>query len=144
MVGFVIINVSLIVFAFIKKKNVSFKSLVALSSIEAVSILSFFISRVVETDTLVMPAVYVFDQFALLYICFRVKRYDVEDIISQVLETQNTDSYLLISTKNKFLGCNAVAYETFPDLKNCRIDHSTPDNSELNHLLIAWNKATRL
>lgn len=140
MVGFVIINVSLIVFAFIKKKNVSFKSLVALSSIEAVSILSFFISRVVETDTLVMPAVYVFDQFALLYICFRVKRYDVEDIISQVLETQNTDSYLLISTKNKFLGCNAVAYETFPDLKNCRIDHSTPDNSELNHLLIAWNK----
>ena len=140
MVGFVIINVTLIIYAFIKKKNVSFKSLIALSSIEAVSILSFFISRVVESDTMVMPAVYVFDQYALLYICFRVKRYDVEQIISQVLETQNANSYVLISSNNSFLGCNTVAYETFPNLKNCRIDHTTPDNSELNHLLLAWNK----
>ena len=138
MVGFVIINVSLIVYAFIKKKNVSFKSLIALSSIEAVSILSFFISRVVESDTMVMPAVYVFDQFALLYICYRVKRYNVEQIISHVLETRNTDSFVLISSKKSFLGCNAVAYETFPNLKDCRIDHTFPDNSELNHLLISW------
>ena len=140
MVGFVIINVSLIVFAFIKKKNVSFKSLVALSSIEAVSIFSFFVSRVVESDTMVMPGVYVFDQFALLYICYRVKRYDVEQIISQALETQNVDSYVLISSDNSFLGCNAVGYETFPSFKNCRIDHATPDNNELNHLLLEWNK----
>ncbi|PWJ68024.1 N-terminal 7TM region of histidine kinase [Fibrobacter sp. UWB15] len=140
MVGFVIINVSLIVYAFIKKKNVSFKSLVALSAIEAVSILSFFISRFVESDTLVMPAVYVFDQFALLYICYRVKRYDVEQIVSQVLETQNVDSYVLIDSDNSFLGSNALGYETFPNLKNCRIDHTTPDNHELNHLLLSWIK----
>ena len=140
MVGFVIINVSLIIYAFIKKKNVSFKSLVALSSIEAVSILSFFISRVVESDTLVMPGVYVFDQFALMYICYRVKRYDVEQIVSQVLETQNADSYVLIDSDNSFLGSNAVGYETFPNLKNCRIDHTTPDNHELNHLLLTWIK----
>ena len=140
MVGFVIINVSLIIYAFIKKKNVSFKSLVALSSIEAVSILSFFISRVVESDTLVMPGVYVFDQFALMYICYRVKRYDVEQILSQVLETQNADSYVLIDSDNSFLGSNAVGYETFPNLKNCRIDHTTPDNHELNHLLLTWIK----
>ena len=140
MVGFVIINVSLIVYAFLKKRNVSFKSLIALSSMEAVSILSFFISRFVESDTMVMPAVYVFDQCALLYICFWVKRYDVEQIISQVLETQNADSYVLITTNNKFLGCNVVAYNTFPDLKKCRIDHSMPDNTKLNHLLILWTK----
>jgi response regulator RpfG family c-di-GMP phosphodiesterase len=89
---------------------------------------------------MVMPAVYVFDQCALLYICFWVKRYDVEQIISQVLETQNSDSYVLITTNNKFLGCNAVAYKTFPDLKKCRIDHSMPDNTKLNHLLVSWIK----
>ena len=138
MVGFVVVNVLFIVYAFLKKKNVSFKSLLALSSMEAVSILSFFISRFVESDTIVMPAVYVFDQCALLYICFRVKRYEVEQIISQVLETQNTDSYVLISSNKSFLGCNAVAYETFPNLKRCRIDHSTPSNSELNKLLLSW------
>ena len=140
MIGFVIINVSLIIYAFIKKKNVSFKSLIALSAIEAVSIFSFFVSRLVGSDTMVMPAVYVFDQFALMYICFRVQRYDVEQIVSQLLETQNTDSYILIASNNKFLGGNAVAYETFPSLKNCRIDHTTPDNNPLNHLLTTWNK----
>jgi len=140
MVGFVLINVSLIVYAFIKRRNVSFNSLIALSSMEVVSILSFFISRFVESDTMVMPAVYVFDQCALLYICFWVKRYDVEQIISQVLETQNSDSYVLITTNNKFLGCNAVAYKTFPDLKRCRIDHSMPDNTRLNSLLVSWIK----
>ena len=140
MVGFVVVNVIFIVYAFIKKKNVSFKSLLALSSLEAVSILSFFISRFVESDTVVMPAVYVFDQFILMYICYRVKRYDVEQIISQTLETQNTDSYVLISSDGSFLGCNSVAYTTFPNFKNCRIDHATPDNSELNHLLLTWTK----
>ena len=140
MTGFVVINLGLIIYAFAKKKSVSFKSLLALCSMEAVSILSFFISRFVESDTLVMPAVYVFDQCALLYICFRVRRYDVEQIISQALETQNTDCYVLIASDNSFLGCNAEAYETFPNLKNCRIDHTTPNNSELNNLLIAWNK----
>jgi response regulator RpfG family c-di-GMP phosphodiesterase len=140
MIGFVVINVSLIIFSFLKKKNVSFNSLIALSSIEAVSILSFFISRVVETDTMVMPAVYVFDQFALMYICFRIKRYSVEQIVSQVLETQNADSYVLVASDNSFLGCNAVGYATFPNFKNCRIDHKMPDNHELNHMLISWNK----
>ena len=140
MVGFVVINVSLIVYAFIKKKNVSFKSLTALSAIEAVSILSFFVSRFVESDTMVMPAVYVFDQFALMYICFRVQRYDIEQIVSQMLETQNVNSYVLISSDNKFLGCNTVAYDNFPALRNSRIDHTTQDNSALNHLLLAWNK----
>ena len=30
--------------------------------------------------------------------------------------------------------------DNFPALRNCRIDHTTQDNSELNHLLLAWNK----
>ena len=86
-------------YAFLKKKNVSFNSLIALSLIEVVSILSFFTSRFFEYDTLIMPAVYVFAQFALLYICFRVKRYDVEQFISQDLESRNTDSFVLVTSR---------------------------------------------
>ena len=140
MIGFVISNISLIIYSFIKKKNVSIKSLIALSAIEAVSISSFFLLRFLDSDTLVMPAVYVFDQIALLYLCFRIKRYDVEQIIAHVLDTQNTDSYILVSTDNYFLGCNAIAYETFPNLRSCRIDHSFPDDNEMNHLIITWTK----
>jgi HD-GYP domain-containing protein (c-di-GMP phosphodiesterase class II) len=140
MVGYVVCNVTLIVYAFMKKKNVSFNSLIALSLIEIVSILSFFTSRFFEYDTLIMPAVYVFAQFALLYICYRVKRYDVEQFISQVLEGRNTDSFVLVTSKYNYLGCNEVAFETFPNLKKCRIDYRFPNNSRLNRLLIVWIK----
>ncbi|MBR2210214.1 MAG: HD domain-containing protein [Fibrobacter sp.] len=138
MVGYVVCNVSLIVYAFLKKKNVSFNSLIALSLIEVVSILSFFTSRFFEYDTLIMPAVYVFAQFALLYICFRVKRYDVEQFISQDLESRNTDSFVLVTSKFNYLGCNEEACETFPTLANCRIDYKIRNNSRLNRLLIVW------
>lgn len=138
MVGYVVCNVSLIVYAFLKKKNVSFNSLIALSLIEVVSILSFFTSRFFEYDTLIMPAVYVFAQFALLYICFRVKRYDVEQFISQDLESRNTDSFVLVTSKFNYLGCNEEACETFPTLANCRIDYKMRNNSRLNRLLIVW------
>ena len=137
--GFFVANVILIVYSFIKKKNVSYKSLLALASIELASILALFVSRFLGSDTLVMPVVYVFDQCALLYICFHVMRYNVNQTISQAIEAQNTDGYVLLTTSNEFLGCNEVACDFFPTLKQCRIDHTMPDNSPINHMLVTWN-----
>ena len=138
MISFGVANIGLIAFAFAKRKNVSFKSLCALSLIEFASILSLFISRILDGDTLVMPAVYVFDQYALLYICYRVKRYDINQTVSQALESQNADGFILVTTSRHFLGCNAMAYSFFPNLKDCRIDHVIPDNAKINNFLISW------
>ena len=137
--GFFVANVILIVYSFIKKKNVSYKSLIALASIELASILALFVSRFMGSDTLVMPVVYVFDQFALLYICFHVMRYNVNQTISQALESQNTDGYVVLTSENVFLGCNDVACEFFPHLKQCRIDHAMPDDAPINHILVNWH-----
>lgn len=136
--GFFAANVCLIIYAFLKKRNVSYKSLLAIASIELASIVALFVSRVLGSDTLVMPAVYIFDQFALLYICFHVKRYNVDQTISQVLESQNTDGYVLVSSENVFLGCNDVACELFPSLKKCRVDYVIPDDGPINRMLISW------
>ena len=137
--GFFIANVILIVYSFLKKKNVSFKSLIALSSIECASIFALFASRIMGSDTIVMPVVYVFDQFALLYICYHVKRYNFDQTISQALESQNIDGYILISNENEFLGCNEVAYKYFPGLRECRIDHEMTDDSPIKHMLVSWD-----
>ncbi|MCQ2098450.1 MAG: HD domain-containing protein [Fibrobacter sp.] len=136
--GYAFSNVALIVYAFAKKKNVSYKNLVVLSLIELVSILSFFGSRFLATDTLVMPMVYVFDQWALLYICFRVKRYDIVQTVQDVLEEKNTDGYLSISSSLAFLGGNDIAIEYFPEFKECRVDHELPDSSEVTRFFRNW------
>ena len=138
-VGFFVANVGLIVYAFLRKRNVSYKSLMAIASIELASVIALFVSRILESDTVVMPAVYIFDQFALLYICFHVKRYNVDQTIGEALELQNTDGYVLMTSENTFLGCNEMAYKLFPSLEMCRIDHAMPDDSPINHLLLTWN-----
>lgn len=139
-VGFFVANVALIVYAFLRKRNVSYKSLMAIASIELASVIAFFVSRILDSDTVVMPAVYIFDQYALLYICFHVKRYNVDQTIAEALELQNTDGYVLITSENVFLGCNDMACKLFPSFEKCRIDHTMPDDSPINHLLLTWNE----
>lgn len=140
LVGYVVANVSLIIFSFAKKKNVSYKSLIALSLIEVVSIGSFVLARFMETDTLIMPAVYVFDQFALLYICFRVRYYDITQNVVNALEENNTDGYISVFSDFHFLGANKIAYGFFQELRRCRVDKVMSNNSEMELLLINWIK----
>ncbi|MCQ2103354.1 MAG: HD domain-containing protein [Fibrobacter sp.] len=132
-VGYLLANISLLVYAFAKKKNVSFRCLIAISLIDIVTILSFFISRLWGNDTLTMPLVYVFDQLALLYICYRVKCYDIGHSVLSVLERNNTDGYILLSSSCEFLGCNDIAYNIASSFKDCRVDHVLPaGNSEID------------
>lgn len=138
LVCFAAANIGLIIYAFAKKKNVSYKSLIALSLIELASVLSFVIARFVGTDTLVMPAVYVFDQFALLYICYRVRRYDIAQTVLNTLEANNTDGYLSISSKMAFLGGNDIACGYFPEFNNCRVDHGLTSNAEVVRFFRDW------
>lgn len=138
--SFLIANISLIIYAFTKKRNVPFKSLIALSLIEAATIFSFFLSRFLESDTLVMPALYVFDQFMLLYICYRSRRYDVSLTILNVLEESNTSGYISISSNQEFLGGNDIAYKLFPDFNECRVDHIPRMNSQIVNFFMSWAK----
>ena len=66
-------------------------------------------------------------------------RYNVNQTISQALESQNTDGYVVLTSENVFLGCNDVACEFFPHLKQCRIDHAMPDDAPINHILVNWH-----
>lgn len=141
--GYLVANVSLLAYAFLKKRNVSFKCLVALALIDIVTIIAFFISRFREVDTLIMPAVYVFDQFALIYICYRVKCYDIGRSVLSVLEKDNADGYILVSQDCKFLGCNDIAYSIVPSLKKCRVDHSLIPGSSAIDFLRLWVREVR-
>lgn len=138
LVGYVIANVSLIVYSFVKKKNVSYKSLIALSLIEVVSIISLVVSRFMETDTLTMPVVYVFGQLALLYICFRVRYYDISQNIVNTLEENNTDGYISVFSNYQFLGANKIAYECFEELADCRVDKALTRRTEMPQFLVQW------
>ncbi|MCF0221130.1 MAG: HD domain-containing protein [Fibrobacter sp.] len=138
LVFYVVANVSVIVYAFFKKNNVSYKHLTALALIEMVSILSFVLARFMGTDTLIMPAVYLFDQYALLYICYRVRYYDITQAFTKALEENNSDGYISVLHDKTFLCGNKIAYSFFEDLKKCRVDTVLNGNSEFVDFLTGW------
>lgn len=140
---YLVANVSIIVHTFFKKKNVSYKSLFALAMIETSSIASFLIARVMENDMLIMPAVYVFDQVLLLYICERVKHYDISESVLRSLEAGNSNGYASISANEKFLGGNDIAYSHFPELRECRVDHTLPQKPGIVQFFKEWANEIR-
>ena len=126
-----IANVVIVVVAAKKKRNVSYKTLVAIASLSFVSIGSFILTRYLENDTLLMPLVYLIDELVLLYVCALVKMHDVMNSVLESLEAENTAAYLAFSPKGCYLGCNDIAGRYFPELLECRVDHALPSDIEI-------------
>lgn len=128
--SYVIASFSVIVFTAFRRKVVSVKNIVAMALTEAISITSFFVARAMQNDTMVMPLVYVCDQFLLLYICSNVKWYDISSSIGESLEEDNHCAYVLFSSTRRYLGCNNIALNFFPELAKFRVDSLLDQNAE--------------
>ena len=132
--AYVVSYIVVIVVAAKKKRNVSYKTLIAIASLAFFSIGTFVVARYMENDTLLMPLVYLVDELALLYICALVKMHDVMNSVLESLEAENTAAYIAFSPKGHYLGCNDIATKFFPELLECRVDHALPVNSEISEV----------
>lgn len=135
---FVIADVTIIIYSIIKKKEVSLKTLLLLSLIEIVDIVSFFVARALDSDALVMPAVYVLSEIIFLAIIKLGEEYDLDNAILNSLKTTNTTGFIYISRRNKFLGANKQAQDMLPDLKNYRIDTKLQDSDFVSRNILKW------
>jgi len=132
--SYVVANVVVIIVAAKKKRNVSYRTLIAIAALTVVSIGAFLIARNMENDTLIMPLVYLIDEFVLLYICALVKMHDVMNSVLESLEAENTAAYMAFSPKGLYLGCNDIATKFFPELLECRVDHVLPKDAEISDI----------
>lgn len=132
--SYVIADIVVIIVAAKKKRNASYKTLIAIAALSVVSIGAFVVARYMENDTLIMPLVYLIDEFVLLYICALVKMHDVMNSVLESLEAENTAAYLAFSPKGHYLGCNDIATKFFPELLECRVDHVLPKNAEISEV----------
>ena len=131
---YAVANIVLIILAEKQKRNVSYKTLIAIAALAFVSIALFVVARYMENDTLLMPLIYLIDELVLLYICALVKMHDVMNSVLESLEAENTSAYLAFSPKGLYLGCNDIATKFFPELLECRVDHILPRTMELSRL----------
>lgn len=129
--GFIVL-----VYSLIKKKNISYKNLLGLVVIGFLGIGSFFVSRELQSDMLVMPAVFLAMEFILIIIIHRIGKYDIQGTILDSLEYQNENAYISFTKDRCYIGSNNIAQQHFPELKNFRVDAKLSDGSEFGRILL--------
>lgn len=132
LVGYTLANIVTIAYAARTRINVSYKNLIAVALMTLISIISFIISREVGSDTMVVPLVYVIDEFILFFVCLRVRMNDISDSVLESLGEENRNAYVAFSDKGIYLGCNDIAYKYFPELKEFRVDRAMPEDLEIS------------
>ena len=130
--GYTLANIVVIAYAARTRINVSYKNLIAVALMTLISIISFLISREVGSDTMVVPLVYVIDEFILFFVCLRVRMNDISDSVLESLDEENRNAYVAFSDKGIYLGCNDIAYKYFPELKEFRVDRAMPEDLEIS------------
>ncbi|MCQ2107062.1 MAG: HD domain-containing protein [Fibrobacter sp.] len=124
------------VYSLLKKKNISYRNLLALAAIGLLGVGTFFICRELGYDMLVMPAIYLIIEYIMLIITNRISKYDISGSIQETLEFQNESTFISITEDLCYIGCNNVASRTFPSLKNFRVDSKLPSNDELSKIIL--------
>lgn len=89
---YLISGIAVFTYSLLKKRNYSYRNLLALVAIGAISIGTFLICRELNCDMLVMPAIYIMAQVILLTIIHRVGVYDIDGTIRDTLEYQNENA----------------------------------------------------
>ena len=137
--GYIIMGISILLYSFFKKQNVSKKSVLTLFIVEIVNTLLFIISRALNFPFEIMAAMFVLDGWFLLYIHRRTAMYDIKDCVNSSLEKQESYGYIIFDNKNNYLGCNPVAQKIVPALKDCIVD-SQVDNVPKMKIFLDWIK----
>ncbi len=120
--GAIIIQVALLIYCMIRKSSVSRKNLNMLIILEIVNVSMFLIGRIISPDFEIMPLLYAFDGWVLIYIHSRARIYDIEENVASTIGKHQKNGYVLVDKHMNYLGCNKMAETIFPELANCIVD----------------------
>ncbi len=120
--GAIIIQFILLIHCMIKKRSVSRKNLRALIILNIVTVMFFFVGRIISPDFEAAPLLYAFDSIVLLSIHRRIRIYNIEENVAATIEKNQNNGYILLDNHLNYLGCNKAAEKIFPQLLGCFVD----------------------
>ena len=124
-----LIGFGAIVYCFKNNIGVSYKSLSFFMTVELISLLSYFTSKITGTSLSLFPAECLFLQIVFLFIMEQTSLYNISQVQAASLIDKGENGFLSISKKNNFLGCNNTAQKFFPDLAKLRVDKKFIDET---------------
>ncbi|MBR4096659.1 MAG: response regulator [Oscillospiraceae bacterium] len=140
--GAIIIQIALLIYCMAKKCSVSRKNLKMLIALEIVNVSMFFIGRIISPDFEIMPALYAFDGWILIYIHRRARIYDIEENVASTIGKHQKNGYILVDKQMNYLGCNKMAESIFPEITACTVDRKIKGIPKLEEIIKNINSKT--
>ena len=126
-----IMSLGSIIYAFLRKNQISRKILVLLFLPELVCMLSFFGGRRAFSQIELLPAAYIFVQMMYLAIVYRISLYDVTETAVETMAESGSAGFVTFDLDRCYLGSNETAKEIFPELNDLTVDLSLRNNQKL-------------
>ncbi len=136
LIFYLISGVCILIYSLLKKKNISYRNLLGLASIGVFGISSFFVLRSLQCDMLLFPIINIIIEFTIIIIAHRVGKYDIQATILDSLEFQNESAFISFTLDKRYIGCNNIALERFPILKDFRVDSKISEDNDLSKILL--------
>ena len=139
---FVIANFLLMIvallYARIKKKQVSNRVIRLLYIPEIVCVLSFFGGRMITKNIEFLPLSYTLAQIVYIFIIYRLKLYDITDSAIDSLVNKGDTGFVSFDFKYRYLGSNQTARDIFSNFASKEIDKQLDKNDSFEASVASW------
>lgn len=122
LIGNMVAMFAILIYTFVKKKNVSRQVMILFIIAEVVTCSLYFWGRIIKTPIEWYVIAYIFDEILVLVLIRRVGMYDVSETIASALEENSIYGYIVLDHKMRYLSSNNVAEEYFPELTKHKTD----------------------
>ena len=130
------ITISVTIYAFRKKNDVSRHNLRYMLACETIPVLTFFLGRLLHLKVDLMPLSYVLSEIVLLMISRRIVLYDVTETVIETIAFNGKTGCVSFDDTFHYLGSNQIAKDIFPELAQLKVDDNVLKNPELNKEIV--------
>lgn len=115
----------IIIQAFFRKSEVSYKSATLLLGMIIFSTVMYILGSVFQIKEQCIPLIYLVDGMCLLFLLHRIKMYDVSTLISKTIDDTDEYGFIVFDAKKNYLGSNLRAKSLFKELETLKIDSTS-------------------
>ena len=130
-------TITILIYSFIKKKQVSRSILILIVITLTISMIGFFGGRLFFKQFELLPLTNNIGITLYLIIASRLRMYDVSDSVIDSLVQKGETGFISFDSKLRYLGSNETAKKMIPELENLKIDHRISDK-EMGEKLDSW------
>lgn len=130
----IILELGMIAYMVTRRRSVSKRNLIGITIMVITNVYLFLVGQLINPLVEVSPLTYAINCAILGYMLKRSIMYNFDDNISNS-QKKDTNAYIMFDEELNFLGCNTIAEDIFPQLRESVVDKPLDNELAAQHIL---------